>query len=64
MTGTSVSFQELPPDMFRPAMEDMASMFEWFDRVGYTAKIEVLRSEFPEVPWLRFEGWAKNQTWQ
>lgn len=32
-------------------------MFEWFDRVGYSADIEALRHEFPEVPWLTFEEW-------
>ena len=63
VTGVPVSYQALSPDMFRPAMEDMALMFEWFDRVSYEANIESLRIEFSDVPWLRFEAWAKTQKW-
>ena len=36
-------------------------MFEWFDRVGYSADMEALRREFPEVPWLTFEEWLSKQ---
>lgn len=63
VTGKPVSYLALSPDIFRPAMEDLALMVEWFDRVGYEANIESLRSEFAEVPWLRFETWAKTQKW-
>ena len=38
-------------------------MLEWFDRVGYGADIEALRSEHPEVGWHTFEAWAKDQDW-
>ena len=44
-------------------MEDMALMYEWFDRVGYTADIAGLRNEFPEVEWMTFGDWAKSQDW-
>ena len=64
VTGIHVGFQELSPNIFRPAMEDMALMFEWFDRVGYTANIESLRSEFSDVPWHRFKSWAETQKWK
>jgi len=62
-SGKPVGFKELSPEMFRPTMEDMALMFEWFDRVGYIADIQRLRDEFTDVPWLRFEDWAKGQSW-
>ena len=48
----------------RAMMEDMALMFEWFDRVGYTADISGLAQEFPEVEWSSFEDWAKSVDWQ
>lgn len=64
VTGFHVSFYELSLDIFRPGMEDMALMFEWFDRVGYTANIESLRSEFSDVPWHRFKSWAETQKWK
>jgi len=63
ITGKQVVFQELSPDMFRPQMEDMALMFEWFERVGYIADITQLRAKFQDVPWTRFEDWAKSQKW-
>ncbi len=63
VTGKQIAYQELFPDMFRPDMEDMALMFEWFERIGYVADIAHLMAEFPEVPWLRFEDWAKSQNW-
>jgi uncharacterized protein YbjT (DUF2867 family) len=62
-SGKPVAFKELPPNMFRPAMEDLALMFEWFDRVGYNADVQLLRSDFADVPWTRFEDWAKGQSW-
>ena len=40
VTGKPVSYLALSPDIFRPAMEDLALMVEWFDRVGYEANIE------------------------
>ena len=64
VTGKPVSYQPLSPDIYRPGMEDMALMFEWLDRVGYRADIESLRKEFSEVPWLRFETWARTQRWE
>ncbi len=63
ITGKQVAYQELSPDMFRPAMGDMALMFEWFERVGYVADIAQLRTEYEDVPWAGFEDWAKNQEW-
>ncbi len=38
-------------------------MFEWFDKVGYSADIAALHREHPEVGWHIFEGWAKEQDW-
>ena len=43
--------------------EDGARMFEWFDRVGYSADIGALRREHPEVGWHTFEAWAREQDW-
>ena len=63
VSGKPVAFKELSPEMFRPEMEDMALKFEWFDRVGYIADIQRLRDEFADVPWLRFEDWAKGRSW-
>jgi hypothetical protein len=43
--------------------EDGARMFEWFDRTGYSADIDALRREHPEVGWHTFEDWTRTQNW-
>jgi uncharacterized protein YbjT (DUF2867 family) len=64
VTGREIYYVELPLEQVRQAMgEDGARMFEWFDRVGYSADIEALRREHPEVGWHTFEEWAKEQDW-
>ena len=56
-----IRYEGFPPDALRAQSEDLALMFEWFDRVGYSADMEALRREFPEVPWLTFEEWLSQQ---
>jgi uncharacterized protein YbjT (DUF2867 family) len=64
VTGHEVHYVELPLEQVRQAMgEDGARMFEWFDQVGYSADIEGLRREHPEVGWHTFEDWIKEQDW-
>jgi uncharacterized protein YbjT (DUF2867 family) len=64
VTGHEIHYVELPLEQVRQAMgEDGARMFEWFDEVGYSADIEALRREHPEVRWHTFEEWAKEQDW-
>jgi uncharacterized protein YbjT (DUF2867 family) len=62
-TGREIRYEGFPADYLRQDSEDMALMFEWFDRVGYSADIEALRREFPEVPWLTYEAWTSKQDW-
>ena len=63
VTRRDIRFEGFPPDVLRADSKDMALMFEWFDRVGYSADIEALRRQFPDVPWLSFENWASKQDW-
>jgi len=64
VTGREIHYVELPIEQVRQAMgDDGARMFEWFDEVGYSADIEALRREHPEVGWHTFEDWAKEQDW-
>ena len=62
-TGREVHYEGFPPDVLRAQSEDMALMFEWFDRTGYDADIKSLRREFAEVKWHTFEEWACEQDW-
>ena len=42
---------------------DPDKMYEWFETVGYSADIETLRRDYPEVGWHTFEEWARGQDW-
>jgi hypothetical protein len=41
----------------------MALMYEWFMKVGYSADIDKLRREHPEITWESFAQWADRQDW-
>jgi uncharacterized protein YbjT (DUF2867 family) len=58
--GRNVAYVEVPLDAVRAGSEDLALMFEWFDRVGYSANIAALRRDYPEVGWQTFEAWARS----
>ena len=62
-SGRRIEYTALPIDAVRQQNEDLARMFEWFDRVGYDADIVGLRSLYPEVHWHRFSVWAREQDW-
>lgn len=63
VSGHEIRYEGFPADYLRQDSEDLALMFEWFDRVGYSADIEALRRDFPEVPWLTYEAWTSKQDW-
>jgi uncharacterized protein YbjT (DUF2867 family) len=62
-SGRRIEYTALPIDAVRQQNEDLARMFEWFDRVGYDADVVGLRSLYPEVDWHRFSTWAREQDW-
>ena len=62
-SGRSISYFEVPIEQVRHNSEDMALMYEWFRRVGYTAEVEGLKREFPTVRWETFQDWADRQNW-
>jgi len=64
VTGRPFAYHQLPLDVIRQRMgEDGAKMYEWLDRVGYTADRAALHREFPDVAFHDFESWAKKQDW-
>lgn len=56
-----VQYSEVPVDQLRSQNEDLAKMFDWFDKVGYAVDIPALRKEFPSVTWHDFDAWARAQ---
>jgi uncharacterized protein YbjT (DUF2867 family) len=61
--GRPINYQEIPIATARQQNEDVALMFEWFDRVGYDADVAALRRDFPEVRWHSFADWARELDW-
>jgi uncharacterized protein YbjT (DUF2867 family) len=61
--GRAINYQEIPLAVARQQSEDVALMFEWFDRVGYDADITALRRDFQEVRWHSFADWAHEFDW-
>ena len=61
--GRPIGYQEIPIAVARQQSEDVALMFEWFDRVGYDVDVAALRRNFPEVRWHSFADWAKAFDW-
>ena len=62
-SGRPVEYTALPVDAVRKQSEDLARMYEWFDRVGYDADIVGLRVAYPDVDWHRFSVWARERDW-
>ena len=64
VTGKQFTFNGFDPDLLRASMgEDMALMYEWFISVGYSASLDTLRKQFPEVELTSFSSFAKQQDW-
>jgi uncharacterized protein YbjT (DUF2867 family) len=63
VSGRHIEYTALPIDAVRQQNEDLARMFEWFDRVGYDADVVGLRLAYPEVNWHRFSDWVREQDW-
>lgn len=61
--GCPFTYRQIPLEILRERSPEVAAMFEWFDRVGYSADIDGLRREFPEVGWQRFDDWAHATDW-
>lgn len=63
VTGRKLAYQGYPTSALREQNADFADMFEWFDKVGYSADIAGLKRDYPAVGWHSFEAWAKAQPW-
>ncbi len=61
--GRPINYEQSPLAAARQQSEDVALMFEWFDRVGYDVDIAALHRDFPEVPWHSFADWARKFDW-
>ncbi len=63
VTGKEITYKGFPPLALKEQSEDMAIMYEWFDKVGYSVKMTSLREQFSNVGWTDFSDWAAAQDW-
>jgi uncharacterized protein YbjT (DUF2867 family) len=61
--GYRIRYVHIPLEQVRQANEDMARMYEWYERVGTGIDIASLHQKYPEVNWITFKDWAKSQNW-
>jgi uncharacterized protein YbjT (DUF2867 family) len=64
VTGRQVIYEALPVSVVKQQSDDMAIMFEWFDRVGYNVDIPELHGSFSDVNWQSYSQWVESQDWQ
>jgi uncharacterized protein YbjT (DUF2867 family) len=57
ITGTTVTFQQLPIEAVRQQSDDFATMLEWFERKGYSADIKNLEAKWGVRP-ITFNEWV------
>ncbi|CAN5258571.1 NmrA/HSCARG family protein [soil metagenome] len=61
--GHRVEFQPIPIPAAREAMgDDLATMFEWFEEVGYEVDPPALRQRYG-IPLTDFEKWVERTEW-
>ncbi|MDQ5869818.1 MAG: NmrA/HSCARG family protein [Thermoproteota archaeon] len=59
-----ISYVQVPLEQIRQASEDLALMFQWFERIGTGVEVASLHKQYPEVNWLTFKDWVKSQNWE
>jgi uncharacterized protein YbjT (DUF2867 family) len=59
-----ISYVQVPLEQIRQASEDLALMFQWFERIGTGVDVTSLHKQYPEVNWLTFKDWVKSQNWE
>ena len=62
--GHKIRYEQVPMEQIRQASEDLAVMFEWFERIGTGVDVAALHKQYPEVNWLSFKDWVKSQNWR
>jgi hypothetical protein len=59
--GQRIRYVHVPLEQVYQANEDMARMYEWYERVGTGIHITSLHQEYPEVNWLTFSDWVRSR---
>lgn len=63
-THHHIQYEDIPASTLKEQSEDMATMFEWFNDVGYNVNIKELHERFSDVNWQNYSQWVGDQDWQ
>jgi NmrA-like family len=58
--GNKIRYVPVPLEQVYQAYEDVARMYEWYEKAGTGIDISALHQEYPEAGWLTFRDWAKH----
>ena len=58
-----VVFERAPLEEMKQMSEDLALMFEWFDRVGYNVNVGAVEQNYG-VKLCTFSDWANKVNWR
>ena len=61
--GKPIKYVQIPIEDIRKMSDDMAIMYEWFEKEGYNVNFSDLHHEYPEIEWTDYRSWAKKQDW-
>ena len=53
----TVEYQQVPLEQIRAFSEDMALMYEWFEKGGYQVDVDSLRTTYPDIGWHGYIDW-------
>jgi uncharacterized protein YbjT (DUF2867 family) len=62
-SGRKIQHVQVPIEQLRGVSEDLALMFEFFNRKYVGGDPVALRRDYPSVGWHTFEQWAEKQSW-
>ena len=62
--GHKIRYEQVPLEQIRQASEDLALMYEWFERIGTGVDVASLHKQYPEINWLTFKDWVNSQNWE
>jgi len=58
-----VHHEQIPAAQIEQRSPDLAAMYSFLARGGYTVDIDALKQRYPEVPWRSFREWARAVEW-
>ena len=62
--GIKVKYRRLPMLVVRMVMDkDLYLMFKWFNEKGFTANIEAVKKNYPDVKVTSLREWLLNENW-